>query len=99
MRPWLNKNASQMSIFDNPQTEVTVGRPLFFTNEERLLIERHLTEAAYAARSGRGAWRKTVIEGVEFVNQVIRTAIRRSHEPPPDSRAERVDPFEQTELL
>jgi len=72
---------------------VKVGRPLFFTNEERVLIEKHLSEAAHQARTGNDGWRKLVIDNVGIVNRLISTAVRRSHQPPPDSRAKRVDPF------
>lgn len=75
--------------------DVKVGRPLFFTNEERVLIEKHLTEAAHQARNGNDGWRKLVIDHVRIVNNLISTAVRRSHQPPPDSRAERVDEFSQ----
>lgn len=73
--------------------DVKVGRRLFFTNEERVLIEKHLIEAAHQARNGHDGWRKLVIDNVAVVNRLISTAIYRSHQTPPDSRAERVDPF------
>ena len=83
----------QRSPTGDSTLEVKVGRPLFFTNEERVLIEKHLTEAAHHARGGHGNWRKLVIDNVGVVNRLISTAIHRSHQTPPDSRAERVDPF------
>ncbi len=84
----------QKSPTGDSTLDVKVGRPLFFTNEERVLIEKHLTEAAHQARNGNDGWRKLVIDHVGIVNRLVSTAVRRSHQPPLDSRAERVDPFE-----
>lgn len=68
--------------------DVKVGARLFFSNEERALIEKHLWEAHQASKDGLDGWRKRVMDNVGVVNRVIANAVERSHEPPPNSPRE-----------
>ena len=68
--------------------DVKVGARLFFSNEERALIEKHLWEAHQASKDGLDGWRKRMMDNVGVVNRVIANAVERSHEPDPNSAAE-----------